>query len=175
MPEPRSQSRSDRARGRRPASTALLVAVALIVVATGCSSNPTIGAENFAAAQQRIVALVNATGEAIGAPAEFTPAHKANPLPCYKKVLGYTVKHLSANHAELPIPITIAGTVDGPALLPRVERYWKSRGFVIDRRGLTDPRFPKLETHVGDDLLVATGFKNAHEMTLYGVSPCVKS
>jgi hypothetical protein len=157
-------------RGLRLAGIALLV-----VVAAGCSSNPPIASGTFAQAQQRIVALVNATGEAIGAPAEFTPAHRANPLPCYKKVLGYTVKHLAANHAELPIPIAITGTVDGPALLPRVERYWKSLGFVIDRTGLSDPRFPKLETHVGDDLLVATGFTGAHEMTLYGVTPCVRS
>jgi hypothetical protein len=142
---------------------------------TGCTTtNPRIATGTFAEQQQRIVALVNATGEAIGAPAQFKPAHKANPLPCYKKVLGYTVKHLAANHAELPIPIAITGDVDGPALLPRVERYWQSRGFVIDRSGLSDPRFPKLETHVGDDLLVATGFTGAHEMTLYGVTPCVK-
>jgi hypothetical protein len=171
MPEPRSR----RVRSLRLAGIAALAVVALSVVATGCSSNPTIATGTFAERGQRIVALVNATGEAIGAPAEFTPAHKANALPCYKKTLGYTVKHLAANHAELPIVIMIKGDVDGPALLPRVERYWMSRGYVIDRSKLSDPRFPKLETHVGDDLLVATGFTGAHEMTLYGISPCVRS
>jgi hypothetical protein len=171
MPEPRS----GRVRSARLAGVAALVVVVLVVATAGCSSNPTIVTGTFAQREQRIVALVNATGEAIGAPAEFTPADRANPLPCYKKMLGYTVKHLAANHAELPIVIMIKGDVDGPALLPRVERYWKSRGFVIDRSGLSDPRFPKLETHVGDDLLVATGFTAAHEMTLYGVTPCVRS
>jgi len=168
MPEPRSRRR----REARLAGLGLLVAV---VVATGCTSNPQIASGTFAQQQQRIVALVNATGTAIGAPAEFKPVQKANPLPCYKKVLGYTVEHLAANHAEVPVLITIAGTVEGPALLPRVERYWRSRGFVIDTSGLSDPRFPKIRAHVGEDLLVATGLAGGHELNLYGVTPCVKS
>ncbi len=147
----------------------------LVVVATGCTTSPPIAQGTFAAEQQRIVALVNATGAAVGAPLVFTPATKANRLPCYKKMLGYTVKHLAANHAEVPLLMTISGNAQGPSLLPRVERYWKSRGYVIDRSGLSDPRFPKLRAHVGDDLLVATGYTFGHNMTLYGVTPCVRS
>jgi hypothetical protein len=166
MPEPKS----------RPLRSVRVVAVGLLVVlGTGCSSSPRIASGSFAASSRRIVSLINATGDAIGAPAEFTPARAANPLPGYKKVLGYTVEHLAANHAEVPVLINITGTIDGRALLPRVERYWKSRGFTIDRSGLGDPRFPKVRAHVGSDLLVATGFVGSHEMTLYGVTPCVRS
>jgi hypothetical protein len=169
MLEPRSR----RVRSLRLVAVGLLAPIGL-VMGSGCSSSPQVATGTFAEQQQRIVELVNATGAAIGAPAQFKAAHTANPLPCYKKMLGYTVKHLAANHAELPIVIMITGDVDGPALLPRVERYWKSRGYVIDRSKLSDLRFPKLETHVGDDLLVATGYVGAHEINLYGVTPCVK-
>jgi hypothetical protein len=140
-----------------------------------CSTSPRIASGTFAEQEQRIVALVNGTGSAIGSPANFTPALTANPLPCYKKTLGYTVKHLAANHAEVPVIIKISGNTQGTALLARVERYWKSRGYVIDRRGLSDPRFPKIRTHVGDDLLVATGYATGNELNLYGVTPCVRS
>jgi hypothetical protein len=149
--------------------------VVLVVVATGCTTSPPIAQGTFAAQQQRIVALVNDTGAAIGTPLAFEPATKANRLPCYKKMLGYTVKHLAAYHAEVPLLMHVSGNAEGPSLLPRVERYWKSRGYVVDRSGLSDPRFPKLRTHVGDDLLVATGFSSGHDMTLYGVTPCVSS
>jgi hypothetical protein len=153
-----------------------LAGIALLVVAaTGCTTSPRIASGNFAEQQQRIVALVDATGAAIGSPAQFKAVKTANPLPCYKKMLGYTVKHLAANHAEVPVLIPLSGDARGPALLPRVERYWKSRGFVIDRSGLSDPRFPKIRAHVGDDLLVATGYASGHEMTLYGLTPCVGS
>jgi hypothetical protein len=156
--------------------TPLLAVVGLLVLTgTGCTTtNPRITTGTFAEQQQRIVELIDATGAAIGAPAEFTAARTANPLPCYKKVLGYTVKHLAANHAEVPVLINIAGATRGPQLLPRVERYWKSRGYVIDSSGLSDPRFPKIRAHVGDDLLVATGYAAGHEMTLYGLTPCVR-
>lgn len=145
-----------------------------VVVGTGCTGSPRIASGNLAQSQKRILALVNATGSAIGSPAEFTAVRTADALPCYKKVLGYTVSHLAAHQAEIPIIIEIKGDVEGPALLPRVERYWKSRGFAIDRSGLSDPRFPKVRAHVGDDLLVATGFAGAPRMTLYGVTPCVR-
>ena len=113
------------------------LAIALLVVCgTAYSTTPRIGAGDFASAQARIVGLVNATGAQIGAAADFKPARTASKLPCYKKVLGYTVKHLEENHAEVPIVMNVVGTADGASLLPRVERYWKSRGYTIDTSGL---------------------------------------
>jgi hypothetical protein len=169
MPEPRSP----RVRSLRLATVGLLVLIGLSI-GTGCSSSPPIATGTFAEQQQRVVELVNTTGAAIGAPAQFKAAHSANPLPCYKKVLGYTVKHLAANHAEVPVLINITGDARGPQLLPRVEHYWRSRGYAVDSSDLSDPRFPKIRAHVGDDLLVATGYAAGHEMTLYGLTPCVK-
>jgi hypothetical protein len=169
MLEPRSR----RVRSLRLVAVGLLAPIGL-VMGSGCSSSPQVATGTFAEQQQRIVELVNATGAAIGAPAQFKAAHTANPLPCYKKMLGYTVKHLAANHAEVPVLIDITGDARGPQLLPRVEHYWRSRGYAIDSSGLSDPRFPKIRAHVGDDLLVATGYAAGHEMTLYGLTPCVK-
>ena len=73
-------------------------------------------------------------------------------------MLGYVVKHLSENHAEVPIVMNITGTADGAPLFPRVERYWKSLGYKIDTTDLTDNTRSRRSAHVGDDLLVATGF-----------------
>jgi hypothetical protein len=161
--------RSGSVRSVRFAALALTV-----VLAAGCTGSPPIESGTLAQAQQRVLALVNATGEAIGSPAEFKPVRSATELPCYKTLLGYTVSHLKASRASVPILFSIKGNVQGPALLPRVERYWESRGYPIDRSGLSDSRFPKVRAHVGDDLLVATGFAGAATMTLYGVSPCTR-
>ena len=168
-----SVPRSLRNRGSWSARLAGLGLV--VVLGTGCTQNPKIGSGNLAAAKQHILTLVNQTGAALGTTAEFTPARTADALPCYKKVFGYTVKHLAANQAEVPIPIKIDGTGDGASLLSRVERYWKSRGYTIDRSGMSDKHYPKLRAHAGDNLLVATGYVTLHQINLYGVTPCVRS
>jgi hypothetical protein len=165
MPEPRPHR-------RRIASA---VALALVVVSgAGCTGSPHVASGTLAQAKTRILALVNATGAAIGAPAKFSPAKSADELPCNKTFLGYTVGHLSAHRAEVPLPLLVDGANDGESLLPRVERYWSSRGYKIDRSGLADHRFPKIRTHVGADLLVATGYADVHRINVYGVTPCVE-
>ena len=146
----------------------------MVVIGAGCTGSPPIEPGTLAQAQARILALVNATGAAIGSPAQYKPVRSADELPCYKTLLGYTVKHLDSSHASVPILFSITGNVDGPSLLPRVERYWKSRGYTIDRSGLSDPRYPKIRAHVGQDMLVATGYVGQPTMTLYGVSPCTR-
>jgi hypothetical protein len=150
-------------------------AVALVIVGSGCASNPHIASGTFAQQGREVVAIVNATGNAIGAPAEFKPVTEADPLPCYKKMFGYTVKHLAANQAEIPTFFKVSGGTDGASLLPRVEKYWKSKSYAVDRSGLSDHRYPKLRTHIGADLLVVTGYTGVSQMNLYAVSPCVRS
>ena len=147
----------------------------LAMVLGGCASNPHIASGTLADAKQRVVKLVNATGAALGSPAEFTPVHSADALPCYEKRFGYTVKHLAANQAEVPVQIKVEGTANGASLLARVATYWESRGYTIDRSGMNDKQFPKLRAHAGPDLLVATGYAHLPEINLYGVTPCVRS
>jgi hypothetical protein len=165
MPEPRS-------RRRRIASVAALVVVT--VVGTGCTGSPHVASGTLADAKTRILTLVNATGAAIGAPAKFSPAKAADEVPCSKTFLGYTVGHLSAHRAEVPLALLVDGERDGNSLLARIERFWSSRGYTIDRTGLADHRFPKIQTHVGADLLVATGYADVHRINVYGVTPCVQ-
>jgi hypothetical protein len=64
---------------------------------------------------------------------------------------------------------------DGASLLPGIEQFWRSRGYTIDRSGLSDRSYPKVRARVGaDDLLVATGYVGLPRLNLYGVSACVK-
>lgn len=162
-------------RSRRLLRARIAALGVVVILASGCTGSPHVASGSLADAKQRILALVNATGAAIGAPAKFTPAHVADPLPCNKTLLGYTVGHLSAHHAEVPVTLAISGPHDGRDLLPRVERYWTSKGYKIDRSGLSDHRYPKIRTHVGGDLLVATGYVGVHQINVYGVTPCVRS
>ena len=160
----------------RPARTARLASLTLVVVlGTGCSQSPRVASGTFAQAQHRIVALVNETGAALGSDIDFTPVHSADALPCYKKMFGYTVQHPEADQAEVPVPVAVRTNRDGASLLARVEQYWKSRGYTIDRSGMSDKHYPKLRAHAGADLLVATGYVTLHQINFYGVTPCVRT
>jgi hypothetical protein len=76
--------------------------------------------------------------------------------------------------------VTETGAAIGPRapavpVVPRIEKYWRSRGYKIDRSGLSDRQFPKVRAHVDTgDLIVATGYVGLPEVNLYAVSPCVK-
>ena len=100
--------------------------------------------------------------------------HEAYCLPCRKRLLGYAVGDTGARQAEVPLPVILTGTGNGASLLPRIERYWRSRGYTIDGSGLSDRHFPKVRAHAGSDLLVATGYADLPEVNLYAVSACVE-
>jgi hypothetical protein len=153
-----------------------MVAVLVVLpLLAGCTT-PATGAGTLATAKVRIVALVNQTAGQIGRPVEAKPVTAAGTLPCRKHFLGYTVSRLSTHRAEVTDPIAFTGTQDGASLLGRVEAYWKSRGWSIDRSGMTDRHYPKLRAHLTNgDLLVATGYVKLHQINLYGVSECVRS
>jgi hypothetical protein len=169
---------SRRVARRRDTARALLVTVVFVVlivlVGAGCAGTPRIAEGNLADAKARIVALVNATVTAIGPRAPDLSARSADELPCKKRLLGYAVGDTGAHRAEVPLPMILTGNGDGASLLPRIERYWRSRGYTIDRRGLSDRHFPKVRANVGTgELLVATGYVGLPEVNLYGVSACV--
>jgi hypothetical protein len=153
----------------------VVAAVVLPALLAGCST-PVTGAGTLARAQHRILDLVNETAAHIGAPVDAPPVRQADALPCRKHFLGYTVSRLSTHRAEVTDPIAFTGPQDGASLLGRVEAYWKSRGWSIDRSGMSDRHYPKLRAHLdGGDLLVATGYVRLHQINLYGVSECVRS
>lgn len=147
----------------------------LVTLAAGCGHSPRIAPESLAQAKARVVALVNATGAAVGSRVTFVPARTADELPCKKTFLGYTVGNTDAHRAEVPVEVPVTGSRDGASLLPDIETYWRSLGYTIDRSGLSDREFPKVRAHVGADyLLVATGYIGLPQLNLYGVSGCVK-
>ncbi len=153
----------------------MVLALAATLLLGGCTGSPRIASQNLATARARVLALVNETGTAIGAPADFVPAAGADLLPCKKKFLGYSVGDTGAHHAEVPVVVPLASGT-GAALLPRIEAYWRAQGYTIDRSGMGDRTFPKLRAHVGNDyLLIATGYATLPEVNLYGVSACVRS
>lgn len=144
-------------------------------MAAGCGGTPRIASGTLAQAKARVIALLNATGGTVASNVGFVPVHDADELPCKKKLLGYSVGDTGAHQAEVPVALHVTGTRDGAALLPRIEDYWRSRGYTIDRSGLSDHQFPKVRAHVGGgDLLVATGYVGVPRLNLYAVSPCVK-
>jgi hypothetical protein len=147
----------------------------LVVVAAGCGRSPRIGSGTLAQAKTRVIALVNETGAVVAPNVTFVTADSADELPCNKKLLGYTVGHTNAHQAEVPIEIAVKGSADGASLLPAIESFWQSKGFTIDRSGMSDRQFPKLRAHAGAGvLLVATGYVGLPRLNLYGVSPCVR-
>ncbi|HEX4492494.1 MAG TPA: hypothetical protein VH914_14905 [Acidimicrobiia bacterium] len=152
----------------------MLVVVAITLVA-GCST-PATGSGTLTEARHRIVDLVNETAQQIGSPVAFKAlaVSKTDPVPCRKHFLGYTISRLATHRAEVTDPMAFTGGDDGASLLPRVEAYWRSRGYTVDRSGLSDQHYPKLRAHVGDDLLVATGYVGVHQINVYGVTPCVR-
>jgi hypothetical protein len=153
---------------------ALVALVLLAGVLAGCST-PVTGPGTLAEAKHRVVDLVNQTARQIGSPVEYEAATASDAIACRKHVLGYTVKTLSTHRAEVTDPISFTGSQNGASLLGRVEAYWKSRGWPIDRSGMSDRHDPKLRTHVGTDLLVATGYVALPQINLYAVSECVRS
>jgi hypothetical protein len=166
-----------RSRGvpRRRGGTLLLV-VSVVMLGAGCTGTPRIGGGTLADAKSRVIELVNATAIAIGPRAPDLAARSADELPCKKRLLGYAVGDTGAHRAEVPLPLVLTGNGDGASLLPRIERYWRSRGYAIDRSGLSDRHLPKVRAHVGTgDLLVATGYVGLPEVNLYAVSACVRS
>jgi hypothetical protein len=162
-------------RPRRVASARLLGAALVLVLAAGCGHGPRIASGTLARAKVRVAALVNATGTAVGSRVAFVPVPTADELPCKKTLFGFTVGDTGAHRAEVPVEVRVTSG-DGAALLPGIERYWRSQGYTIDRSGLSDRQFPKVRAHVGtDDLLVATGYVGLPRLNLYGVSACVRS
>ena len=154
-----------------------IVAIALLAGVLGGCTTPVTGAGTLAEAKQRVVDLVNQTAGQVGSPVEYTPVTvgASDRVPCRKHFLGYTISRLSTHRAEVTDPIPFTGSQDGASLLPRIEAYWKSQGWPIDRSGMSDRHYPKLRTHVGGDLLVATGYVGHPQVNLYGVSECVRS
>lgn len=153
---------------------ALGALVLLAAVLAGCST-PVTGPGTLAEAKHRVGDLVNQTAEQLGSPVVYKRVTASDPVPCRKHLLGYTISRLATHRAEVIDPITFKGSQNGASLLGRVETYWKSRGWPIDRSGLSDHHYPKLRTHVGGDLLVATGYVALPQIDLYGVSECVRS
>jgi hypothetical protein len=150
--------------------------VAAVLFGGGCAGTPKIAGGSLGEAKTRVIALLKATGRAIGPRAVDVPVHGADELPCKKRFLGYVVGDTGAHRAELPVVVMLTGTGDGASLLPRIEAYWRSRGYTIDRSGLSDRHFPKVRAHVGSgELLVATGYVGLPQINLYGVSECVRS
>jgi hypothetical protein len=159
-----------------PRSRATVVIVAALLLGTGCTRSDKVADGNLADAKTRVIALVKATGRAIGPRALDVPVRGADELPCKKRFLGYVVGDAGARRAEVPVIVQLTGPGDGASLLPRIERYWRSRGFTIDGSGLSDRSFPKLRARVDSgELLVATGSVGLPEVNLYGVSACVRS
>jgi hypothetical protein len=153
----------------------VLIAISTLL-GSGCAGTPRIADGTLAEAKTRVVALVKATGRAVGPRAVDVPVNGADELPCKKRFLGYVVGDTGAHRAEVPVVVMLTGRGDGASLLPRIERYWRSRGYTIDRSGLSDHHFPKVRAHVGSgELLVATGYVGLPEVNLYGVSACVRS
>jgi hypothetical protein len=149
--------------------------IAAVVLGAGCAGTPRIADGTLADAKTRVTALVTRTGAAIGPRAPTVPVVPPDPLPCKKRFLGYVVGDTGAHRAELPVVVPLTGEGDGASLLPRIEKYWRSRGYKIDRSGLSDRQFPKVRAHVDTgDLIVATGYVGLPEVNLYAVSPCVK-
>jgi hypothetical protein len=165
-------SRVARPRRRSPARAVGVVAV--VVLAAGCTGTPPIAGGTLAKAKARVIALVDETGAALGPRAPRVRVVSAGELPCKKRLLGYAVGDTGARQAEVPLPVILSGTGDGASLLPRIEAYWRSRGYTIDRSGLSDRHFPKVRAHAGSDLLVATGYADLPEVNLYAVSPCLR-
>lgn len=153
-----------------------MVAIAIAVtVGAGCAGTPRIAKGTLADAKTRVTALVAATADAIGPRAPNVSVGAPDLLPCKKRFLGYVVGDTGAHRAELPVVVPLTGEGDGASLLPRIERYWRSRGYTIDRSGMSDRVFPKVRARVGTgDLLVATGYAGLPEVNLYAVSPCVR-
>jgi hypothetical protein len=152
-----------------------LTLVAAVAMLSGCAGTPRIANGTLADAKTRVVALVKATSVAIGPRAPELTVPPPDELPCKKRFLGYAVGDTGAQQAEVPVVVTLEGAGDGASLLPHIEQYWKSRGYTIDRRGLSDHHFPKVRAHLSNgDLLVATGYVGFPEVNLYAVSPCVR-
>lgn len=150
-----------------------MLIVTALLLGSGCAGTPRVAVGTLADAKTRVIALVKETGRAIGPRAPSVPVHGADELPCKKRFLGYVVGDTGAHRAEVPVVVQLTGTGDGASLLARIERYWRSRGFTIDRSGLSDHHFPKVRAHVDTgELLVATGYVGLPEVNLYGVSAC---
>lgn len=163
---------SPRRGSSRRGMVAIVIAVAL---GTGCAGTPRIAKGTLAAAKTRVTMLVTDAADAIGPRGSSVSVGSPDLLPCKKRFLGYVVGDTGAHRAELPVVVPLTGEGDGASLLPRIERYWRSRGYTIDRSGLSDRAFPKVRAHVGTgDLLVATGYVGLPEVNLYAVSPCVR-
>jgi hypothetical protein len=156
-------------------SRAAWLPLVLIVLGTGCAGTPRIATGTLADAKTRVVALVTATGTAIGSRAPDVPVQAADQLPCKKRFLGYVVGDTGAHRAETSAVVMLTGKGDGASLLGSIERYWRARHYSIDRSGLSDQHFPKVRaTADTGDLIVATGYVGAPEVNLYAVSPCVR-
>src|SRR5438445_515578 len=114
-----------------PTSRRVAIIALVVVFGAGCTGTPHIAGGTLADAKTRVVDLVNATAAAMGPRAPDLPARSADELPCKKRLLGYAVGDTGAHHAEVPVPMLLTGSGDGASLLPRIERYWRSRGYTI--------------------------------------------
>ena len=151
--------------------TAGLLLAGALVLGAGCTSSPHVGAGTLAQAKARVLAEVD-TAATTAAGAD-RPSTTPNLLACDERLLGYTIKHLRERRAEVRGTLNVKSG-DGAAVLPRVEKEWKARGYTVDDSGLSDHRYPKIRTNIGPDLVVVTGYVGASQVNLYAVSPCVK-
>jgi hypothetical protein len=157
-------------------SVRMVLVAAAVAFGSGCAGTPRIEQGTLADAKTRVVALVTATGGAIGPRAPDVSVGTADELPCKKRFLGYVVGDTGAHRAEVSAIVKLTGQGDGASLLGGIERYWRAHKYSIDRRGISDQHFPKLRATDGTgDLLVATGYVGLPQVNLYAVSPCVRS
>lgn len=161
---------------------AALLCVAAVIL-SACHS-PTTAPGTFAEGRARVLALLGEARAALVGVRDAT-AVATGPVVCRRTFLGYAVGTTGAQRVEAPQIVHLLGdpvvwslTRQGPRLarasLVGVEAVWRARGYDIDRRGLSDPRFPKIVAHVGGYEVVATGWGDAPQATLYAVSPCLR-
>jgi hypothetical protein len=142
------------------------------VFASGCTTAPKIGSGTLAQAKDRVLAQVDATTAIVGS-STGRPGTTPDTVACGERLLGYTIRHLAEQRAEVRRSFATS-TPDGASLLPRVEQRWTALGYTIDRRGLSDHRYPKIRTHIGPDLVVVTGYVGVPQVNVYAVSPCLR-
>lgn len=133
----------------------------------------------------RVLALLDEADAALRHVADYTPTRATGPVTCRRRLVGYAVGTTGAQRVESPRIVAQPGdparwtlTDRGPALaraaIQPVERLWRSRGYRLDRSGLSNTRFPKVVATVDGYRVVVTGFADRPQATLYAVSPCLR-
>ena len=158
----------------------LALAVAACAGAASCST-PSVGHDSYQTGRRRVVELLNESGAALPPGSGFHPVtlHDTDREVCRKKFLGYSLGGQYARQPEVTAIVNLPGRTDPSSMIPKIEQLWRTKGYRVDRSGLSDPKFPKLRAHAGDYTLVATsfshtpGFSNKPRVTLYVVGSCM--